>query len=333
MPFRRHVLTGLLAGSAAGLVAAATRGLPRAFAQSIAKPAHIVVGFAAGGGTDVIARMLAERLRGAYAPSVVVENKPGAAARIAAEYVKSAEADGSVMLFTPDFPMTLYPHSFRSLSYDPLKDFVAVAPAAKSMLTYNVGPAVPDSVRTLGDFVQWCKANPGKASYATTAAGGAPHFVGVMLANAAGVTMTPVHYRGGAPALQDLLGGHVPASINPISETLSQVKAGTLRILAVTGAKRSPFLPDIPTMTETGYHVVVESWLGAFVPARTPAATVGALNAALGEAARSPDLIESLAKIGNEPTHVSPEQFAAMVKADIERWGPVVKASGFVAED
>jgi tripartite-type tricarboxylate transporter receptor subunit TctC len=307
--------------------------LRRAAAEPIAKPARIIVGFAAGGGTDVIARMLAERLRGIYAPSVLVENKPGAAARLAAEYVKGADADGSVMLFTPDFPMTLYPHSFRSLSYDPMKDFAPVTPAAKSMLTYNVGPAVPDNVKTLRDFIEWCKANPAKASYATTAAGGAPHFVGVMLSSASGVPMTPVHYRGGAPALQDLLGGHVPASVNPISETLSQVKGGALRILAVTGAKRSPFLPDIPTMAEAGFDVAVESWLGMFLPAKTPPDIVGALNAALGEVTRSPELIDNLAKIANEPAHQTSSEFAATIKADIDRWRPVVKASGFVAED
>jgi len=213
---RRH----LLAGSTAVLLSPAMSLVPRAFAQAIKKPAHVIVGFPAGGGTDVIARILADGLRGPYAPTVLVENKPGAAARIAVEYVKNAEPDGSVMLFTPDFPITVYPHSFRSLSYDPLRDFTAVSPAAKSMLTYNIGPAVPESVKTLAEFAQWCKANPGKASYATTAAGGTPHFVGMMVANAAGVAMTPVHYRGGAPALQDLLGGHVPASVNPISESL-----------------------------------------------------------------------------------------------------------------
>ena len=125
----------------------------------------------------------------------------------------------------------------------------------------------------------------------------------------------------------------MPASVNPISETLSQVKAGSLRILAVTGAKRSSFLPDIPTMTEAGYDVAVESWLGVFLPVKTPAETVNALNAALGEATRSRELTEGLANIGNEPAHQSPGEFAATVKADIDRWGPVVKASGFVAED
>jgi tripartite-type tricarboxylate transporter receptor subunit TctC len=331
MPTRRQVLTGMLVAPAAG--AAFTGDLRRASAQAARRPLHLIVGFPAGGGTDVIARILADRLRVPFASSVLVENKPGAAARVAVDYVKNAEPDGGTMLFTPDFPITVYPHAFRSLSYEPLRDLAPVAPTAKSMLTYNIGPAVPASVTSLAGFVQWCKANPDSANYATTAAGGTPHFVGVMLANAAGVAMTPVHYRGGAPALQDLLGGHVPAGVNPISETLSFAKSGTLRILAVTGARRSPFLPDVPTMREQGYDVVVEGWLGAFVPARTPPETVRVLGAAIGEAVRAPDMAESLARFGNEPTFQTPDEFAATVRADIARWGPVVKASGFVAED
>src|SRR6476659_2598423 len=175
MPTRRYVL----AAGAAGILSAATGIVPQARAQPVKKPVRVIVGFPAGGGTDIIARILADRLRGTYAATVLVENKPGAAARLAVEYVKNAEPDGSVMLFTPDFPITVYPHSFRSLSYDPLRDLIAVAPTTKSMLTYNIGPMVPDSVKTLSDFVSWCKANPDKAIYATTSAGGTPHFVGL----------------------------------------------------------------------------------------------------------------------------------------------------------
>jgi len=327
---RRHALA---ASAAAGLACAATSFLPRALGQTLKKPVHVIVGFPPGGGTDVIARILADRLRGPYAATVLVENKPGAAARLSVEYVKNAEPDGSVMLFTPDFPITVYPHSFRSLNYDPLKDFTPVSPAAKSMLTYNVGPAVPESAKTLAEFVQWCKANPDKASYATTAAGGTPHFVGMMLANEAGVRMTPVHYRGGAPALQDLIGGHVPASVNPISESMASARAGTIRILAVTGSRRSAFLSEVPTMAESGYNVIVESWLGVFVPAKTPADVVNALSAAIAEAVKSAQMIDNLAKVGNTTTFQTPAEFAATVKADIARWAPVVKASGFVAED
>jgi tripartite-type tricarboxylate transporter receptor subunit TctC len=319
----------LLAASAASPLAA---GLARpALAQTVKKPVHVIVGFPAGGGTDVTARVLAEALRGAYASTVLVENKPGASARIAVEYVKNAEPDGSVMLFTPDFPITLYPHSFKSLSYNPLTDFTAVGPATNSMLSYNVGPAVPTSVKTLGDYIQWCKANPDKASFGTTSAGGTPHFAGVMLSNEAKVPLNPVHYRGGAPAIQDLVGGHVPSSVNPVSEVIELAKSGKLRILAVTGAKRSPFLPDVPTMKEAGYDVVVESLSGVWLPAKTPDEIVHALSDAMRAASRSKEMIDSLAKFGSEPAFQTPAEFAATIKSEIGRWGPVVKASGFVA--
>jgi tripartite-type tricarboxylate transporter receptor subunit TctC len=325
MPTRRDLLSTILASAAlarAGSASAQDKRLLR-----------FVVGFPAGGGTDIIARLLADRVRVPFASSVIVENKPGAAARASVDYVKNAEPDGATLLFTPDFPITVYPHSFRTLSYDPLRDLVPVAPGAKSMLCYNIGPAVPASVTTLAGFVQWVRDNPASASYATTAAGGTPHFVGMMFATAAGLAMTPVHYRGGAPALQDLLGGHVPASVNPISEAMPHAKSGALRMLAVTGSQRSRFLPEVPTMREQGFDVVIDSWLGAFAPARTPAETVRVLGAAINEVARSPDYAESLAKFGNEPALQTPEEFAATVRADIARWGPVVKASGFVATD
>jgi tripartite-type tricarboxylate transporter receptor subunit TctC len=323
---RRRLLIHSLAAPA---IVAATQ---RSSAQS-RRILRLIVGFPAGGGTDIVARILAERMQVAFASSIIVENKPGAAARASVDYVKNAAPDGSTLLFTPDFPITLYPHSFRRLSYDPLRDLVPVAPAAKSMLTYNIGPMVPASVKSLAGFIAWCKANPASANDATTAAGGTPHFVGVMFATAAGIAMTPVHYRGGAPALQDLIGGHVPASINPISETVTQAQSGNIRMLAVTGTQRSPFLPDVPTMREQGIDVAVETWLGAFAPAKTPAETVRALGAAINTAATSPAMAQSLAKFGNEPAIQTPEQFAATVRADYDRWAPVVKASGFVAEE
>jgi tripartite-type tricarboxylate transporter receptor subunit TctC len=314
-------------------VAALAPLIPAARAQVVKKPVHIIVGFPAGGGTDVIARILAERLRGSYAATVIVENKPGGAARIAIDAIKNADPDGSEILFTPDFPITIYPHSFRALSYDPLRDLVPVAPAASGSLTYNVGPAVPESITSLAGFVAWCRANPDKAIYATTAAGGTPHFVGAMFAAAAGLKMTPIHYRGGAPALQDLVGGHVPASINPMSEALPLANSGRLRILAVSSTRRSKFVPDVPTIREAGYNVVVDTWLGAFLPAKASPEIVRALSAAIAGAVKSPEMIDSLAKFGSEPRFQPPDAFAATVKADIERWAPVVKASGFVADE
>jgi tripartite-type tricarboxylate transporter receptor subunit TctC len=329
-------------GATIGMIASGG-AVGRACAQAINKLAHVIVGFPAGGGTDIVARVLAQALGGGYAASLIVEDRPGASARLAVEYVKSAPPDGSVMLFTPDFPMTLYPWSFKSLKYDPVNDFIAVGPAAKGLLTFVVGPAVPETVTTLSGFVAWCKANPARANYATTSAGATPHFTGVMLAREAGITMTPMHYRGGAPALEDLIGGHVPASVNPVSEVIAYAKTGSIkpgstmsgpvRILAVTGAERTPFLPGVPTMKESGYNVVVESLSGVFLPAGTPDAIVGALSAAMREAVQSKAMTESLAKFGTEPAFMAPAEFSAWIKAEIARWEPVVRASGFVALD
>lgn len=318
-------------GAAIGAIAVQGRLAGRADAATLDKVVHIIVGFPAGGGTDIVARVLAQALQGDYASSIVVEDRPGASARLAVEYVKNAPADGSVMLFTPDFPLTLYPSSFKSLKYDPVKDFIAVGPAAKGSLVLVIGPAVPADVKTLKDFIAWCKANPDKANVADTSPGATPHFTTVMLASEAKVTLTPVHYRGGAPAMEDLIGGHVPASVNPVSEVMAFAKAGKIRALAVTGEHRTPFLPDVPTMKEQGFNVVVELLTGVFVPAKTPAPIVTALNAAMRKATASKQMIDSLAKFGTEPTYMATADFTAWIKQEIARWRPVVKASGFKA--
>jgi tripartite-type tricarboxylate transporter receptor subunit TctC len=318
-------------GAAIGALAAG--GAAGARAATLDKVVHIIVGFPAGGGTDIVARVLAQALQGDYASSIIVEDRPGASARLAVEYVKNAPPDGSVMLFTPDFPMTLYPSSFKSLKYDPLTDFIAVGPAAKGALVLVVGPGVPADVKTLKDFIAWCKANPAKADVADTSPGATPHFTTVMLGQEAKVTLTPVHYRGGAPAMEDLIGGHVPASVNPVSEVMAFATAGKVRALAVTGEKRTPFLPDVPTMKEQGFNVVVESLSGVYVPAKTPGATVAALNAAIRKAAASKQMIDSLAKFGTEPASMTSAEFTAWIKEEIARWRPVVKASGFKALD
>ncbi len=324
---RRH----LLAASATGLLAGLA---PRALAQAVKKPVHVIVGFPAGGGTDVTARVLAEALRGAYASTVLVENKPGASARIAVEYVKNAEPDGSVMLFTPDFPMTLYPHSFKSLSYDPLKDFTPVGPATTSMLSYNVGPAVPASVKIARRLCAVVQGQPGQG-LATGPPRPAPRRISPAscFRTKSKVTLNPVHYRGGAPALQDVVGGHIPMSVNPLSEALPLHQGGTIRALAVTGAKRSQFMPNVPTAKESGYDVVVESWLGVFLPAEG-AGRRGARAEQRDEAGIG--ILDDEGQPRQVRQHRDVPDAGAIHRddqGDINRWGPVVKASGFVAVD
>jgi tripartite-type tricarboxylate transporter receptor subunit TctC len=317
----------LLAGAAVGAA-------PSLFAQTTGSTLRIVVPFPAGGGTDVLARIIAEKLRGNYAPAVLVENRVGASGRTGVEAVKSAPADGTTLLFTPDFLLTVYPHSFRKLSYDPLKDLAPIAMVARSALGIAAGPALPDSVKTVRQYVDWARANPKNAFFADTSPGGTPHFVGVMLSQASGVQLTPVHYKGGAPALQDLAGAQVPVSINPLSELLPQLKAGRIRVLAVTSPERSKFLPEVPTLAESGFpSIAFSSWLGFFAPARTSPEMVKRLANGIADAGAHGDAQQSILKFAMEPVAMTPVGFAAVLKADLERWRPIVKASGFTAED
>lgn len=316
------------------LAAAAAAAAPWARAQTVGSTLHIVVPFPAGGGTDVLARILAEKLRGNYAPAVIVDNRVGASGRTGVEAVKKAAPDGNTLLFTPDFLLTVYPHSFRKLSYDPLKDFVPIAMVARSALGVAAGPGLPSEIDSVGAYVAWAKSNPKHAFFADTSPGGTPHFVGVMLSQASGVKLTPVHYKGGAPALQDLVGGQVPVSINPLSELLPQLKSGKVRVLAVTSAERSKFLPDVPTMSEAGFpSIAFSSWLGFFAPAGTPPDVVKRLANGIADAAAWGDTQQSILKFAMEPVALTPVGFAAQLKADLERWKPIVRASGFTADD
>ena len=316
------------------LTATALAVSPRVWSQTTQKTVRIIVPFPAGGGTDVLCRIVADKLRGNYAPAVIVENRVGASGRTGVEAVKNAEADGTTLLFTPDFLMTVYPHSFKNLAYDPLADFTPIALIARSGLALAAGPALPAEANTVRQYVDWARANPKQAFYATTAAGGTPHFVGVMLARDAGVALSPVHYKGGAPALQDLMGGQIPVSINPIGELLPQLPAGKIRVLAVTSDKRSKFLPDVPTMAEAGFpSIVISPWLGFFAPAKTPPDLVKRLSNGITDATQHGEAQIGMLKLGMEPQAMTPLAFREVLRADLERWGPIVKASGFRAED
>ncbi len=304
-------------------------------AQLIAKPARIVIGFPPGGVSDVVARQLAERLRGTYAPSVIVDNRPGAGGRIGAEAVKNADPDGATMLVTPSPMITIYPLVYRKLSYDPLRELAPVMILGSFPVVMVAGPGLPAEIQSVAEAMRWAKANPNLASYGTSAAGSTLHFTGVMLARSANVEMTHVPFKGGGPSLQAILGGQIPFAFMTPPTMVSQYRAGKVRALATSGAQRSSVLPDVPTLKEAGYaEIDVKDWVGVFVPAKTPPDIVAKLNAALRDALKTPEMIDAFAKQMIEPVPaLSPEETARQVQAEHRMWAPVVKASGFVSDE
>jgi tripartite-type tricarboxylate transporter receptor subunit TctC len=310
----------------AGAVAAG--GALPAFAAS---PLQVYVGYPPGGATDVIARLVTRQMSGFDA---IVENRAGAGGRLALEAAARARNDGDTLVVTPDFPLTVFPHLYRKLTYNPLKDFIPVAMCGVSEFALCVGPAVPKEVTSVGAFLQWCKQNPKQALYASPAPGSTPHFTGVMLASAAKVDLTHVGYKGGTQAMQDLVGGQVPASINPVAEVLPHLGSGKLRVLATTGPERSRFLPETPTLREAGYRdVVVQSWIAAFAPAGTSEAAVAGLEKSINEALKTDAVAEGFAKFGIAVSPMSRQRVSVLVQNDLQRWAGVVKASGFVIEE
>jgi tripartite-type tricarboxylate transporter receptor subunit TctC len=300
------------------------------------QPATTVIwsGFPPGGLGDQVARPLLERLKTRYPGTLVLDAKPGAGGRIAAEHVKRAAPDGATLFGAPSSPIVLYPHVYKKLPYEPLTDFVPVTPLAAYTFSMTVGPGVPAEVKTVADFVKWAKANPDQANYGVPAQGSVPHFIGMMFERQAGVAMKSIPYKGGAPLLQDLMGGQVPVAFNVISEVLPHVKSGKLRSLAVTSPQRWAALPEVPTLAELGYKdIAVVEYLGWYAPAKTPPELVQRLNAAVQDALQTPEMQEVFTRNGLLPLRESPEAFALRVREDIKRWGPIVKATGFTPED
>jgi len=320
----------LLLASGAGSLAAMWRIAPAA-AQAIDKPARIVVGFQPGGSLDMMARVLVEEMKD-YAPVLIVENKPGAGGRIALETIKASPHDGTSFILTPSSTLVLNPHIYKTLGYDPVRDFAPVTSVGTVGFDLAVGPKVPAEVTTLRGFVDWCRANPQDAAYGSPGAGTGHQFVGAMFARASGIKLVHVPYRGAAPAIQDLLAGQIASNIS-VGAHLPFYKEGKLRILATAGRSRSPFLPDVPTFIEAGYDVAASDWFGVVVPALTPAAVVATLNAAIRRALTTRSVQEIMTRLGNTPGGENPEEFAERIRSDLAAWGAIVQASGFSAEE
>lgn len=304
-----------------------------ALAQAV-DSVKIIGGFPPGGVADAATRRVAERLGGTYSKSAaIVENRVGAANRIATEAVKNAAPDGKTLLSTPYSSMSLYPHTYPKLGYDPVKDFVPISTIASFSYALAVGPLVPATVKTVADYVAWAKANPKDANFGSPSAGTTAHFLGVLLALNSGADIKHVPYRGSQPGVVDVLGGQIASMFTPVGDFMQHHRLGKLRVLGTSGSKRSPFLPDVPSFAEQGFgYLTSEEWFGIYAPANTPAAITSAANTAITTALRDKMVIDSMATFGLTAMPSTSEEMARSQKEALDHWGPLIKRIGFTAE-
>ena len=290
------------------------------------KPVRVLVGFAPGGATDIVARSFAPGLSEALGQPVVVENRPGASSQIAGEVVAKAPPDGHVLLMTTQTLMTS--QMIEKKTYpDFVKDFAPVALCATGTLMLVVNPSLP--VKSVKELVALARARPGQLNYASGGVGTTPHLAGELLATLARIKVVHISYKGEAPGLIDVIAGHVPLMFTNISASQAFVQAGKLRALAVTSLKPSPAMPGLPTMAESGlpgFEVV--GFFGVLAPAATPRETVARLNAEIGKALARPDIRERFAAQALDPASITAEQFADFIKTEVGRWGKLIREAG-----
>ena len=295
------------------------------------KPIRIVVPFAAGGPTDVLARVLAPKLSASLKRTVIVDNKVGATGAIGAVFVAKAPADGDTLLLGTSSIMAASPNLTANLPYDPTRDFVPISMVATIENILVVHPSVP--VKTVKEFIAYAKANPGKLTYASSGIGSTYHLGGELFASQANIQMTHVPYKGAAPASQDLLAGHVSVMFDNTSSAIPNIKAGRVRAIGVASLKRYGGLPDLPTIAEeglAGYETTI--WLGLFAPAKTPAAIIQKLHKEITDAVNSVEYKERLAALDLQPRSSSGQELANYLKTDLAKWAKVVKEAGIKAE-
>lgn len=293
--------------------------------------AKIMTGFPAGGTVDVLARRVADKLRGAYAANVVVDNKPGAAGQLGVITLKDSKPDGSVLLLTPSSMLSIYPLTYPKLQYT-VDDVRPTSMGAFISHGLAVGPAVPDSVKTLKDFLAWTRANSARANFGSPGAGSMPHLIGILLAKFSSTSLQHIPYRGSVPGVQDLLGGQISAFCGPIGDYLPHLKSGKLRVLAVSSQGPSPFLPGVPTLTGLGFPVAVREWYGFFLPGKASDETTRRASAYLQTALAHPEVVDAGKQYGLDVQASSAGALAEMLKADALQWKRLIKLIGFSAE-
>jgi len=295
-----------------------------------ARPVKLIVGFAAGGPTDLFARLIAQKLSEQTGKNFYVENVGGAGGNIGAARAAQSPADGYTALVTGG-NITNNPFLYSQVPYDPLKDFDAVTVGAATPVVLAVNPSVP--ARSVKELVALIRANPGKYSYASPGTGTPPQLVGALFAHELNLDLVHVPFGGGGPAVEATVGNHTPISFGAMAPAVPLIKSGDLRALAVTGATRSPTLPEIPTMAEAGFPEVEGStWTAVVVPAGTPKDIIAELHRLIVAAVTAPDVKEKLAAMAYVPIGNSPEQCTAFFKAEMAKWGKLIKDAGLRAE-
>ena len=293
-------------------------------------PIRFVVPVAAGGGNDIVARLLAQKLTDAWGQSVVVDNRPGAATAIGAEIVAKAIPDGyTIMLASVSFAINAGMR--KQLPFDPVRDFATITQVARVPQIMVVNPAVPAA--TLAEFIALAKAKPGQLNYASAGTGSSTHLAMELFMDMTGTKLNHVPYKGTAPGLTDVIAGHVQITFDAIPPTLPHVKSGRVRALAIGGTQRFPTLPDVPTLAEAGLpNYTFQSWFGIFAPARTPEAVVRTLNRELVRIIALPETRKAFVELGIEPVGTSPEEFGKYLRAEIARWSDVMRAHNIRGE-
>lgn len=291
------------------------------------KPIRLVVPYAPGGTTDVVARVVAEYLGKRLGQNIIVDNKPGKGAMVGTALVAKAPPDGYTLLMSVISGLTISPTLYGGGDFDPMADFIHVSIASTNPSVLVVNPTF--EVKTFKDYVAYAKANPGKLAYATSGAGSSNHLLGVRLSQVANAEMVHVPYRGAGPAMIDTINGNVPSMFDSLPSAAPHIKAGKVRALAVSSTQRSPAFPDVPTMKEAGYPDLISySWFGISVPAKTPAPIVDRIATEMQAVLKEPAVVKRWEEIGAEPSTMTPTEVTRFVQEEIDKWTPVVKSSG-----
>ena len=303
-------------------------GVQAAFAQGYpSKPIHLIVPFPPGGPTDIVGRLVGHKLAEGLGQPVIVDNRAGAGGTVGSSAAAKAPADGYTLLYGSTSTLAIAPSLYRDLAYDPRNAFAPISLVSRGAIIAAVNATVP--ARTLQEFIALAKKSPGKLSYASAGSGTPPHLAAELFKSIAGVDLLHVPYKGGAPAINDLVGGQVQAIFEGEVVLLPHIKSGRVRALAISGMKRDPELADVPTFVEAGLPKYdAYFWSGLVAPAGTPAEVIAKLNSVIVQALNAPDARDALKHQGLEPAGTTPQQFGAFIAGEVERWGQVVKASG-----